>query len=185
MNIVGNRVTLRAVERNDLPALHEWANDPEIQFNLGRWHFPLSLAALEKWFETFAHDGRDQRFIIDAADLGAIGMSNLVDINWKDRNAFTGLLIGLAPQRRKGYGADCVRTMMRYAFEELQLERLDTTIIAHNQASLRLYIEKCGWLEEGRKARAFFRRNAFHDNVILGITRDRYGRLVNSGALSP
>ncbi len=75
--------------------------------------------------------------------------------------------------------------MMRYAFEELQLERLDTTIIAHNKASLRLYIERCGWLEEGRKTRAFFRRNAFHDNVILGITRDRYGALVDSGAFSP
>lgn len=185
MNIVGDRVTLRAVERTDLPALQEWANDPEIQFNLGHWHFPLSLAALETWFDTFRYDGKDQRFIIDTAGHGAIGITNLVDINWKDRNAFTGLLIGPAPLRRQGYGVDCVRTMMRYAFEELRLERLDTTIIAHNEGSLSLYIEKCGWLEEGRKARAFFRRNAFHDNVILGITRARYGELVEGGAFNP
>lgn len=177
MNIAGKSVVLRAVERTDLALLQEWANDPAIQYNLGRWHFPLSLTALESWFETFRHDGLDQRFMIDTKDNGAIGMTNLVEINWKDRNAFTGLLIGATSLRRRGYGADAVQTVMRYAFEELGLERLDTTIIAHNDASLGLYIEKCGWIEEGRKARAFFRRNAFHDNVILGITRDRYSEL--------
>ena len=182
MNIVGRTVVLRAVERSDLPQLQGWANDPEIQFNLGRWHFPLSLAALERWFAEFRHDGTDQRFMIDTVEQGAIGMTNLVDINWKDRNAFTGLLIGSTPLRRKGFGADSVRTMMRYAFEELRLERLDTTIIAHNAGSLGLYIEKCGWIEEGRKERAFFRRNRFHDNVILGITRERYTSLAASGA---
>ena len=61
---------------------------------------------------------------------------------------------------------------------------LDTTIIAHNEASLRLYIDACGWLEEGRKERAFFRRNRFHDNVMLGITRERYRQAVEGGGLS-
>ena len=84
------------------------------------------------------------------------------------------MLIGAPSLRRKGYGADTVHAIMRFAFEEIGLERLDTTIIAHNAASLGLYIGKCGWIEEGRKTRAFFRRNQFHDNVILGITRERY-----------
>ena len=183
MNIFGDNVVLRAVERTDLPLLHAWANDPEIQFNLGNWHFPLSLAGLERWFDTFRYDAIDQRFIVDVPEHGAIGLTNLVNINWKDRNAFTGLLIGVPALRARGYGADCVRTVMRYAFEELQMERLDTTIIAHNEASLRLYLEKCGWVEEGRKERAFFRRNRFHDNVILGVTRRRYEALLKNGAL--
>lgn len=182
MNIVGESIVLRAIECTDLPLLLGWANDPEVQYNLGRWHFPLSLADLEGWFEGFRYDGPDQRFMIDTVDHGAIGMTNLVDINWKDRNAFTGLLIGVPTLRRKGYGKDAVRTMMCYAFEELGFERLDTTIIAHNEASLRLYLEKCGWVEEGRKERAFFRRNQFHDNVILGVTRDRYLKLAEAWA---
>jgi len=184
MNIIGKNIILRAVEREDLTHLHAWANDPEIQFNLGRWQFPLSRVSLERWFESFTHDGADQRFIVETGEHGAIGMTNLVDINWKDRNAFTGLMIGPAALRRQGFGADCVHTLMRYAFEELQFERLDTTIIAHNEASLRLYTDKCGWIEEGRKARAFFRRNQYHDNVILGVTRDRYLELRDRGAFS-
>lgn len=182
VNIQGDNVVLRAVERDDLSQLHEWSNDPEIQFNLGSWHFPLSMAGLERWFETFRYDAVDQRFIVDVAEYGPIGMTNLVNINWKDRNAFTGLLIGSPALRGKGYGADCVRTIMRYAFEELQLERLDTTIIAHNEASLHLYVKKCGWIVEGRKARVFFRRNRFYDNVILGVTRDQYEDLRVKGS---
>ncbi len=181
MNVHGDKITLRAVEKSDLAALHQWANDPEIQFNLGQWHFPLSETAILQWFETFRHDGLDQRFVIDTIEYGPIGMTNLVNINWKDRNAFTGIMVGMPALRRKGFGADAVRATMRYAFEELGLERLDTTIIAHNIASLGLYLGKCGWIEEGRKARAFFRRNQFHDNVILGITRDRYFKHTGRG----
>jgi len=181
MNIVGRNVVLRAIEGEDLPLLQSWGNDPDIQFNVGSWHFPLSAEALSRWFEGFRHDGTDQRFMIDTRDHGTIGTTNLVSINWKDRNAFTGLLIGDFAMRRRGYGAGAVQAMMKYAFEELGLERLDTTIIAHNEASLGLYLEKCGWIEEGRKTRVFFRRNRYWDNVILGVTRDRYAELRDDG----
>lgn len=174
MNIQGRSIVLRAVERDDLPLFQTWANDPEIQANLGSWHFPLSKAALEQWFDSFHHDGTDQRFVIETADHGVVGTTNLVSINWKDRNAFSGMLIGDAAVRGKGYGADTVMTLMRYAFEELGLERLDSTIIEYNEASIGLYTGRCGWVEEGRKAQAFFRKNRYWSNVIVGITRDQY-----------
>jgi len=174
MNIHGEKIMLRAVERSDLPLFQQWTNDPEIQANLGSWHFPLSQVALEGWFDAFRHDGLDQRFVIETAEQGAIGTTNLTSINWKDRNAFTGMLIGDKALRRRGYGVDVVTALMKYAFEELGLERLDTTIIEYNKASLGLYLGRCGWVEEGRKSRVFFRKNKFWSNVILGITRDQY-----------
>lgn len=176
MNIQGRSIVLRAVEREDLPHFQQWANDPEVQANLGSWHFPLSKAALEAWFEGFRHDGTDQRFVIESQEHGVIGTTNLVSINWKDRNAFTGMLIGAAALRGRGYGVDVLTTLMTYAFEEIGLERLDTTIIEYNQASLGLYAGRCGWVEEGRKSRAFFRKNKFWSNVILGVTRAQYAR---------
>ena len=35
MNIEGRHVLLRAIEREDLPLLQRWANDPEMQRLLG------------------------------------------------------------------------------------------------------------------------------------------------------
>lgn len=177
MNIVGQKIILRAIEKQDIPLLLKWSNSPEIQYNLGDWHFPLSSNFIEKWIDNFSFDSTDQRFIIYHEKEGPIGLANLVKINWKDRNAFHGILIGDQKYRGQGYGQDTVLSIMRYAFEELNLERLDTTIIEHNEASLKLYIKKCGWIEEGRKENTFFRQNRFWSNIILGITRERWQKV--------
>jgi RimJ/RimL family protein N-acetyltransferase len=184
MNIMGRQVTLRAIELDDVEVVHRWSNDPEVQGNLGGWHFPLSKAALAKWISGFTYDGRDQRFIVDHHTEGAVGIAALTDINWKDRNAFHGLLIGERTQRRQGLGADVVIAIMRYAFEELGLQRLDTTIVEFNLASMKLHEQKCGWAIEGRKEAAVFRRNRYWALNILGITAEAYAEKARSGSFA-
>ena len=135
MNIVGKQVLIRAIEETDLPLLHKWANDPEIWFLLGGWHFPGSLAETQAWFLHLPQDKLNQRFAIE---LGGqlIGTTNLVEIDWKNNHASHGMVLGDQATRGKGYGRDTVMALMRYAFEELHLERLDSTIIEHNHAVL-------------------------------------------------
>lgn len=178
MNISGKKVTLRAIEKKDLPLLQKWSNDQEVQYLLGGWHLPSSMDTMEKWLERIQSDQLNQRFAIENEEGELIGSANLVDINWKDRNAFTGIMLGNIDMRGKGYGTDTVMAIMRYAFEELGLERLDTTIIEYNEASLKLYCEKCGWKKEGVKKNWYWRKNRFWNKIIIGITRDEYYELV-------
>ena len=56
------------------------------------------------------------------------------------------------PSKRNG--TDTVMAIMKYAFEELQLNRLDGTIIEYNEPSRRLYYDKCGWMVEGVRRKA-------------------------------
>jgi RimJ/RimL family protein N-acetyltransferase len=177
--IRGKQIILRAIEHSDLPVLHTWSNDPEIQENLGSWHFPASLKDIERWAGAFRNDTTDQRFMIETNEHGPIGLANLVDINWKDRNAFHGMLLA-SRWRGLGFGFDTVMTVMRYAFEELGLERLDTSIIEYNEASYQLYVGKCGWIEEGRKKSAYFRRGRYWSKLMVGITREDYLELRES-----
>lgn len=174
MNIKGKHVTLRAIEAKDLELLHKWSNDPEINYLLGGWHFPSSLQDQHKWFESLNLQSNNQRFAIESSNDGLIGMANLVEINWKDRNAFHGMLLGDEGVRGKGYGTDTVMAICKYAFEELGLKRLDTTIIANNEASIHVYTHKCGWSKEGLKKDFYFRKNKWWDQVILGITAKEY-----------
>ena len=51
MNIRGKKVVLRAIEEKDLELLHKWANDPDIWYLLGGWHFPSSMDYQKMWFE--------------------------------------------------------------------------------------------------------------------------------------
>ena len=174
MLIIGKMVALRAIEREDLRVLQQWANDPEMCAMLGSWHFPTSMNDTNKWFESLGVNSMHQRFAITLPGNKMIGTANVIDINWKDRNAQHGLLIGDLENRGKGYAIDTIMAVMKYCFEELGMNRLDTTIIEYNQTSYNLYVNKCGWHEEGRQKNWYFRQNKYWDKFIIGITKDQY-----------
>ena len=174
MNIVGKKVTLRAIEEADLPSLQKWSNDPSIQTMLGGWHFPVSEQDQEKWFKSLSFSSVNQRFAIEAPDLGLIGTANLVSIDWQNRNAFHGMLIGEKDVRGKGYALDTLMTLMKFVFDEMGLHRLDTDIIEYNKASLKFYLEKAGWKKEGVKKDWYFRGGRRWDKVVVGITKEDY-----------
>lgn len=173
MNIHGKYVSLRAIEEADLPKLQFWANNPDIQTMLGGWHFPTSQRDQQVWLSSLNCQSAHQRFAIEAPDHRLIGTANLVSIDWKNRNAFHGMLLD-EDSRGKGFGTDAVMAVMRFAFEELGFERLDTDIIEYNAPSLRLYLERCGWVRDGARTRAYFRKGRWWDKVLVGITRERY-----------
>jgi RimJ/RimL family protein N-acetyltransferase len=179
MNILGHKVKLRALEPDDVPSLHRWANDPEIWRMLGGWHFPSSQASTRTWLDGLAGDRLSQRFAIEGLEDGVLlGTANIIDIDWKNGHAFHGMMLGDTATRGKGYGLDTVMAVMRYAFDELRLERLDGDIIEYNEASHRLYVGKCGWREEGRQRRWYFREGQRWDKVLVGVTRQDYADLV-------
>jgi RimJ/RimL family protein N-acetyltransferase len=177
MNIFGNIVTLRSIEKKDLPLLQKWSNDPEVQYWLGGWHTPTSEIVMENWLSRISNDNLNLRLAIDHHDIGLVGTANLVDINFKDRNAFHGMFIGEKDVRGTGIGVDVVFAIMRYAFEELGLNRLDGSIIEYNSSSLKLY-EGCGWKQEGLLREWYWRKNRYWNKLLVGITREEYMDLI-------
>jgi RimJ/RimL family protein N-acetyltransferase len=179
MNIKGKKVILKAIEVEDLQQLNKWGNDPEIQYWLGGWHFPTSMNDIQKWHSNLSVNSLNQRFAIHTEELGIIGTLNLVDIDWKNKNAFHGMLLGDKDIRGCGYGVDSVMAIMKFAFEELGLNRIDGSMIEYNYASLKLYVEKCGWKIEGRQKNWYFRKNQYWDRIMVGITKEDYFDLVD------
>lgn len=181
MNILGKIVKLRAIEQGDLTKLHQWANDPETQDGIGELHFPSSLDFHETWFQSLKLDRLNQRFVVEIPDGNIIGISSIINIDWRNSHAWHGLVIGDSSSRGKGYGVDAIMATMRYAFDELNLERLDGSMIEYNKQSLGTYCgEKLGWKEEGRKKNYFYRKGQFWDQIIVGITKNNYYELIQS-----
>lgn len=174
MNIYGNKVLLRAMEPEDMELLRETANDPETEYLLGGWSFPISKLEQNKWYERAVVDKNNLRFIIEIIeDKQVIGMVNLVNIDWKNRSAFHGIRLGNRAPKGEGYGTDAVMAIMRYAFEELQLVRLDGSWVEYNIPSIKMY-EKCGWCIEGTKKKAKYTQGKYYDLHIGGILSERY-----------
>lgn len=179
MDIKGRMLTLRAIEERDLLLLHKWANDPVTQDGIGEIHFPSSMDFHQAWFQNLKSDRLNQRFVVDLPETGIIGISSIVNIDWRNRHAWHGLVLGESQQRGKGYGVDAIMATMRYAFEELNLERLDGSMIEYNQQSIATYCgKKLGWKEEGRRRNYFYRKGRYWDQVVVGITRVDYFELI-------
>jgi RimJ/RimL family protein N-acetyltransferase len=178
MNIKGKFVTLRAIEECDLELLHRWANDPDLQAVMGNIHFPSSMDFHKAWFAGLKNDPLNQRFAIDAPEIGLIGLSTIINIDWRNNHAFHGIMLGDKDIRHKGYGFDAVLATMRYAFDELHLERLDGQIIEYNQTPYHLYCEKLGWKEEGRRRNWIYTKGRYWNQILVGITRQDYLELL-------
>ena len=179
MNIKGKLLTLRAIEHEDLHTLHGWANDPVTQDGIGEIHFPSSLDLHEAWFANLKSDHLNQRLVVETPERAIIGLSSIIKIDWRNRHAWHGLVIGDSSHRGKGYGIDAIMATMRYAFDELGLERLDGSMIEYNSQSIATYCgPKLGWREEGRKKNYFYRKGRFWEQVIVGVTRADYQAVV-------
>lgn len=176
MNIYGKKVVLRAVELRDCEMIKKMFNDPEIEDVVVGWAFPLSSYAQERWFEKH-YDDDDYRFVIETEEDGAIGIATLTDIDWKNRSAYHGIKLAKKENRTKGIGTDSVMAIMRYAFDELGLHRLEGSWFASNTASVNLY-KKCGWHEEGVQKSKIYKKGDWRDLTIVAVLEDDYRKLV-------
>lgn len=176
MNIYGKKVILRAMEMEDCELVRDMFNDPEIENLVIGWAFPLSKYSQRKWYEN-NYNTKDFRFIIETKDDGAIGVATLSDIDWKNRMAYHGIKLEKQAVRGKGYGTDAVMAIMRYAFDELGLNRLNSSWFKDNLPSKCMYM-KCGWKEEGIRRNYIFKHGKYRDLVETGVLASEYYELV-------
>ena len=177
MNIKGKMVTLRQMTQGDLQMICDMFNDPDLENLVVGWAFPLSIEQQKQWFEKNMGDQRNFRFVIVAPEDGPVGIATLTDIDWKNRRATHGIKLANKKCRAKGVGTDAVMAIMRYAFDELGLHRLDGSWFDFNEASKALYM-KCGWHAEGVKREYIYKRGEWRDLTMAGILESDYRELV-------
>ena len=173
--ILGKKVRLRPIERDDLPRFVEWFGDPDVRRHLAIY-LPFSLAAEERWFENL--QGRLERqedvvLAIETADGVPIGNLGLHAINWKDRSAELGIAIGEKAYWNQGYGTDAIRTLLGLAFRELNLHRVLLRVDADNARAIRCY-EKAGFQQEGTSREAVFSEGSYRDQYVMSILESEF-----------
>ncbi|BEI22391.1 GNAT family N-acetyltransferase [Vibrio fluvialis] len=172
----GQKTNIRAIELQDLERINAWANDLNLWVLLGGWHFPYSTTNTKNWIENInCNDKSNQYFAIANETNEIIGTISLTSIDWKNRGATYGIMIGDARSRGKGYAKDAVDTLIKYVFEELGLVRIESDIIDSNTVSLNFHL-KNGWIKEGEKKYADYRGGKWHKKINIAFTLDEYTR---------
>jgi RimJ/RimL family protein N-acetyltransferase len=176
MNIRGEKVIIRAIESDDLNFLREMINSEELEATENGFVFPVSMQQQSKWFDNLNQtDQLNQRMIIEY-ESKAVGYLSLVNIDWKNRVAHVGIKLLLKEYRRKGIGTDSIKAIEKFCFMELNLNRLESFILEDNIASQKLFIEKCRWVQEGRKRQYVYKNGKYKDLIIVGFLKDDYIR---------
>lgn len=170
--IYGEKTRLRRIERKDIPTFVRWFNDPEVRDFLTMYR-PISTAEEEKWFEGHLEDQSSELFAVETADGVHIGNIGLHDINWQYRQVALGIVIGEKEYWGKGYGSDAIRTLLRFAFQEMNLRRVFLRVREDNARGIRAY-EKCGFQQEGRMREAIYSNGRYYDELWMGILRHEF-----------
>jgi len=111
--------------------------------------------------------------IRDLADDRLLGDIDLSIYNWTGRDAFVGLGIGERDFWGKGYGTDVMKVILRYAFTEVNLQRVSLTVFEYNPRAVRSY-EKTGFRHEGRFRKFLNREGRRWDMLFMGILRNEW-----------
>src|SRR5262249_7768317 len=92
---------------------------------------------------------REFAFVIRTlAEDRLIGFINLIIDPWSQRNGWIAIGIGPREYWGKGYGTDALQILIRFAFAELNLDRLTLNVFAYNERAQRSYL-KAGFQVEG------------------------------------
>lgn len=180
MFLRGKKVLLRSVEKEDIEMLRELSNDPEFEKMIVGWSYPISKKDQLNWYENYKADDKTLRFIIETEQDGAIGMTGLLNIDWKNGVADAGgMRVAKKELRCKGIATDAYMTLFRYAFDELRLNRINGSVISYNTISQHV-TEKVGFKKEGVLRQAVFKNGKYEDVIILGILKDDYKNVIES-----
>jgi RimJ/RimL family protein N-acetyltransferase len=172
--IEGKLVRLRAVEPEDAERAFRWINDREVtQYLMAR--YPFSLAAEKEWVETSAKPNEfgEARFAIETRDGKHIGFCGLLRGRPEDRNTELGIMIGDKSFWSNGYGTDAMMTLLRFAFEQMNMHKVALGVFEFNERAQACY-RKCGFVEEGRFREEYFQDGRYWDVIRMSVLRREF-----------
>ncbi len=166
----GLRIALCPLERKHLAKAQEWVNREEIREYLANV-FPLNEAAEEKWLQSLTDNRTQIVFAVHEKETGEhVGTCGLHAIDWVNRVGEFGIALGVP---NKGFGTEATRLVLRYAFETLNLNRVQLRVYEYNARAVRCY-EKAGYRHEGRLRQAMFRRGRTWDVLMMSVLAEEW-----------
>ena len=172
--IVGERIYLRPLdEEADLDRCLRWINDPGVLVALGRRQ-PMGRAAEREWLQGQYKSDRHMNLAIVIKDGDRhIGNCGFNEIDYVNRNAVFGILIGEKDVWGHGYGPEATQLILKHGFEELGLHRIGLDVYSHNARAIRVY-EKAGFVREGTLRESYFRNGVYHDTIVMSVLESEW-----------
>ena len=105
---------------------------------------------------------------VDGERAGSVAFERL-----SERNRIAqGGRFAIAPQfRGRGIGLEAARLFQRLLLLELDFHRIELQVYGFNERAI-VHAERCGYVREGVKRKAYLRHGAWQDAVLFSLLRE-------------
>ena len=175
MNLdVASGIRLTEFRRTDQDDLIEFLNDLELYDRTLRIPYPYTAADAERWFalvkKLTKQNGQSVNWAIRNEDerlIGGVGLEG----PGLDRSHRAEIGYWLAkPFWGQGIMTAVVKTVCRYAFENLGLGKITAHVFSFNDTSARV-LEQCGFEQEGYLRKHYLKDGKFIDARVYGLVK--------------
>ena len=171
-----DRLILRKPTLDDVESFHRAINHPDVAGNIVGLEYPMSMDEARKWIEAYTaseHERTGYYRMMTLKESGElIGCVSISPVDWNHMNAEIGFFCAVDFHGR-GYGAEAVRRMIGWGFDEHGMERIYGFCADSNVASARL-MELVGMQWEGVFRHEFRKDGVFTDWNHYAIIRDKW-----------
>lgn len=167
---------LRELEKKDIATINKWRNTRELIDYLGAPYRYINLDVEDRWYESYLNNRNNTircSIYMEDKKHEILGLVSLTNINRINQSAVFHIMIGEQSNRQKGLGYFATMEILRHAFEDINLQRIELTVLESNIRAIKLY-EKVGFKREGIKRKAVYKNGEFLDMIIMSILKDEY-----------
>jgi UDP-4-amino-4,6-dideoxy-N-acetyl-beta-L-altrosamine N-acetyltransferase len=126
----------------------EWRNSEFVRSQMLRQH-PISREEHRAWLAGQRSGAGETRCRVAHVDDKPFGIVSLHHLDMRAGNSDWGMYIGEKEFLGRGLGKVLLAEILRWGFEEMNLQRLYTSVLATNEQALDLYLQ-AGFSQEGR-----------------------------------
>ncbi|GAA2745445.1 MULTISPECIES: GNAT family N-acetyltransferase [Kitasatospora] len=170
--LIGDRIRLVPLTLRHAEPMWRSTMDPETRRLTGTVR-EFTLDDVETWCAgRCEQDNRLDLAVEDLASGAFLGELALIELDERAQSA--SFRIALAPGAPgRGYGTEAARLMLRYAFEEVRLHRVQLEVFEYNPRAVRAY-EKAGFQHEGRSRQALVWEGERFDVLHMAALRPEW-----------
>ncbi len=172
-------ITLRAIEKEDLPVLQTWRNDENLRKYFREWR-DFSLTQKEKWYDQMIFDDRFQMFVIESQDkmfskkATMLGVAGITYVDWVNRHGDVHFYIGKNGEWiDKTIAPVAFEIILDYGFNTMNLNKLWAEIYQIDSLKLKFFMQR-GFNVDASLREHYYYQGQYYDSHILSMLKKEY-----------
>lgn len=173
---MGIDIFFRAFELKDAEFVSTLRKNDEFENLIGGNKRFIALAREQKWLESLIYNDYQDKFyvaICEKESKNIIGYTSVSDIDHINKSCFWSGIKIHPDFNGKGYGTQAVLLILKFVFEELNMERCTGQCLEEHIVAKKL-MEKVGFKVEALQRHSIFKNGKYHNQFVLSILKDDY-----------